>query len=87
LAWKFIKKNWPIFLERYGSGGYALSRLVKNGAIFHTREEYKDFKKFFRTHPAPGASRAVEQALEKIDGNIRWLKRDYKLMESWFSNR
>lgn len=78
LAWQFVKKNWPTFLERYGSGGYALSRLVKCGSIFHTRADYNDFKKFFRTHPAPGASRAVEQVLEKIDGNIRWLARDEK---------
>lgn len=78
LAWRFVKKHWPIFLERYGGGGYALSRLVKAGSVFHTREAYNDFKKFFRTHPAPGAARAVEQVLEKIDGNIRWLARDGK---------
>ncbi|MDO8482318.1 MAG: M1 family metallopeptidase [bacterium] len=86
LAWSFVKKNWPIFLERYGSGGYSLSRLVKSGSVFHTREQYDDFKQFFKTHSAPGASRAVEQVLEKIDGNIRWLARDGKNIEKWLSN-
>jgi len=86
LAWRFIKNNWPIFLERYGSGGYALSRLVKAGSVFNTREAYNDFKKFFRSHPAPGAYRAIEQVLEKIDGNIRWLARDSKKIGNWLSN-
>lgn len=86
LAWNFVKKNWPTFLERYGGGGYALSRVVKSGSIFHTRETYDDFKKFFKTHSAPGASRAVLQVLEKIDGNTQWLARDGKKIENWLSN-
>ena len=86
LAWAFVKKHWPTFLERYGSGGYSLSRLVKSGSVFHTREAYTDFKQFFKTHSAPGASRAVEQVLEKIDGNIRWLARDGREIEKWLSN-
>ncbi|MDO8590645.1 MAG: M1 family metallopeptidase, partial [bacterium] len=86
LAWQFVKKHWPIFLERYGSGGYSLSRLVNTGSVFKTRKVYNDFKKFFRTHPVPGASRAVEQVLEKIDGNIRWLARDGKEIEEWLLN-
>ncbi len=86
LAWAFVKKNWPTFLERYGSGGYSLSRLVKSGSVYHSREWYSDFKEFFRTHSAPGASRAVEQVLEKIDGNIQWLARDGKKIEKWLSS-
>lgn len=85
LAWEFVKKHWPTFLERYGSGGYSLSRLVKSGSVFHTRESYDDFKKFFKTHPAPGAARAVLQVLEKIDGNIRWLARDGEKIHKWLS--
>lgn len=85
LAWQFVKKNWAVFLERYGSGGYALSRLVKAGSVFHTREEYRDFKQFFKTHPAPGAERAILQALEKIDGNIRWLELDGDKIKKWLS--
>ena len=83
LAWSFVKKHWPIFLERYGSGGHSLSRLVKAGSTFNTRKAYDDFKKFFKTNPAPGAARAVEQVLEKIDGNVRWLTRDGKAIERW----
>ena len=81
IAWEYTKKNWPTFLERYGGGGYALSRLVKSLTGFTTKEKYNDIKKFFKKHPAPGATRAVEQVLEKIDGNIAWAKRDVKSIE------
>ncbi|MES2088233.1 MAG: M1 family metallopeptidase [Patescibacteria group bacterium] len=86
LAWAFLKKNWPTFLERFGDGGHQLSRLIKTCVVFSTREAYTDIKTFFKTHPAPGASRAVEQALEKIDGNIRWLERDGKKIEEFLKN-
>lgn len=85
LAWRFVKKHWSTFLSRYG-GGYSLSRLVKAGSVFNTREAYKDFKNFFKTHPAPGAARAVEQVLEKIDGNNRWLSRDVKQLGEWLKS-
>ncbi|MBU6390125.1 M1 family metallopeptidase [Patescibacteria group bacterium] len=87
LAWQFVKKHWSTFLERYGSGGYALSRLVKAGGVFHDKAHYDDFKKFFKTHPAPGAGRAIEQVLEKIDSNIQWLARDGKSVAKRFTEK
>ncbi len=83
LAWEFVKKNWPTLLERYGTGGHSLSRLISATSGFTTREAYNDLKKFFKTHPAPGATRAVEQVLEKIDGNIRYLAREGKNIDIW----
>ncbi|MEX2028897.1 MAG: M1 family metallopeptidase [Candidatus Paceibacterota bacterium] len=73
---KFIQKNWPTLLSRYGDGGHTLPRLVK--AISGSSEEkhLKSFKKFFATHPAPGAQRAIEQVKERLECNIVWLKRD-----------
>lgn len=81
--WKFVQKNWKILVSRYGEGGLALSRLV--GAISSSAEEkhLKSFKKFFATHDAPGAKRAVEQVLERLEGNIAWLKRDKKIIEKF----
>lgn len=74
----FIKTNWKEMLSRYGEGGFTLGRAVK--AISGSAEErhFKDFKKFFRTHKAPGAKRAIDQSLERMEGHIAWLKRDGK---------
>ncbi|MEK7071520.1 MAG: ERAP1-like C-terminal domain-containing protein, partial [Patescibacteria group bacterium] len=72
----FITKNWKMLVSRYGEGGHTLARVVK--AIGGSAEEkhFKYFKKFFKTHDAPGAKRAIEQVLERLEGNVLWLKRD-----------
>ena len=82
----FVQKNWKTLVSRYGDGGHTLARLVK--AISSSAEEkhFKSFKKFFATHDAPGATRAVDQVLERLEGNIAWLKRDKKIIEEFLNN-
>ncbi len=85
-AWlKCITRNWKTFVTRYGEGGHTLSRFMK--AISGSAEErhLRKFKKFFRTHPAPGAERAVEQVIEKLESNILWLKRDKRDIHTYLS--
>jgi puromycin-sensitive aminopeptidase len=81
--WNFIKKNWKTLVSRYGEGGLNLGRTVK--AISGSAEEkhLKDFKKFFATHASPGGKRSVEQVIERLEGNIAWLKRDGKEIEGF----
>jgi len=73
-------------VSRYGQGGLSLSRVVQ--AISGSAEEkhLRDFKKFFATHEAPGARRAIEQVLERLKGNILWLKRDEKSIKEFLKN-
>jgi puromycin-sensitive aminopeptidase len=80
---KCLKQNWKLLVSRYGDGGHYLSRLIK--AISGSAEEkhFKTFKKFFATHEAPGAKRSIEQVLERLEGNILWLKRDKKIIEKF----
>ncbi len=79
----FIQKNWKTLVQRYGEGGHTLQRLVK--AISGSAEEkhFKSFKKFFATHEAPGAKRAILQVLERLEGNVAWLRRDGKIIEEF----
>ena len=84
--WNFVRKNWKELVNRYAEGGTILARIIK--AINNSAEEkhFKSFKKFFQTHDAPGAKRAVEQVLERLEGNIAWLKRDKKNIEKYLTN-
>ena len=79
----FIQKNWKTLVQHYGEGGHTLQRLVK--AISGSAEEkhFKSFKKFFATHDAPGAKRAIEQVQERLLGNIAWLKKDRGKIEKF----
>lgn len=83
IAWEFIKNNWPVLKERYGSIGNPLSNLIKSLAVFNTQEKYNDIQKFFKKNPIPSSARAIEQTLEKIDTNIGWIQRESKHIVSF----
>ncbi|MFA5841010.1 MAG: M1 family metallopeptidase [Candidatus Paceibacterota bacterium] len=85
--WNFIQKNWKTLVSRYGEGGLTLGRAVK--AISGSSEEkhLKNFKKFFANHEAPGAKRAIEQIIERLESNVAWLKRDKKIIEKFLKNK
>ncbi len=83
LGWSYLKKNWNKIGESYGKGNHLLSRLVGVLNRNTERDVYNDIKKFFKTHSAPAAERTIDQTLEHIDSNIRWLARDSKKIEKW----
>ncbi len=72
----FVQKNWRTLVTRYGDGGHTLARLVKAISSSAQEKHQRSFKKFFATHEAPGAKRAIQQVLERLEGNVAWLKRD-----------
>ena len=84
LAWEYIKSNWPEFDRRYGAGGFAIMRLVSITGNFTTPEARQDVEEFFQGHPTPAAARTIQQALERIDLNARWLERNRDDLHKWF---
>ena len=85
LAWDYIKNNWGELDRRYGAGGFAMMRLVAITGGFTTREARRDVEEFFLRNPAPSVTRTVQQSLERIDLNIRWLNRNRDDLTHWFS--
>ena len=79
--WNFVKKNWQTLVTRYGEGGLTLGRAMKAVGGSAEKKHLTGIKKFFRTRPAPGAKRSIEQVLERLEGNILWLKRDRKTID------
>lgn len=75
MVFQFVKSNWAWYMERYGSGGHALSRVVEAfGGVFDEKV-YRDVKQFFHKKPVPGAERTVQQTLEQIETTILWQKK------------
>ena len=87
LAWQFIKKNWSELDRRYGKGGFMIMRLVSATQSFTTEERAKEVEEFFREHPVPAAQRTVQQSLEKIRLNARWLEKNRDELARWFDAR
>lgn len=76
VAWKFYKEkgNFDLIKSRYGSGGFALGKIVlSTGSHFTTEEMFKDVQDFYGEHDLEAASLEIEQALESIQGNMEFL--------------
>ncbi len=86
LAWEHVKSNWAEFDRRYGTGGFALMRLVGITGGFTTSEARRDVEEFFQANPAPAASRGIKQSLERIELNIRWLERNREDLAQWLAS-
>ncbi len=87
LTWDFIKDNWKELDRRYGSGGFGMMRLVSIPGGFTTPEEKAEVEEFYKTHPVPSATRSIQQTLERIDLNIKWLEHNRKGLARWFEGR
>ncbi len=81
--WNFLQTHWKTLVSRYGEGGLTLGRAVKAIGGSAEPKHLNSIKKFFKTHPAPGAKRSIDQLLERLEGNVTWLKRDKKIIEKF----
>ncbi|MSQ14321.1 MAG: M1 family peptidase [Dehalococcoidia bacterium] len=87
MAWEFVKNNWDEFDRRYGKGGFAITNLVGFTGGFSTAERAADVEEFFKAHPTPAATRSVQQSLERIRLNVKWLERNKDDLASWLPGR
>lgn len=85
LAWQFFKDNWSKIVERFS--GYLLTRLVKYlTENFASEKMSMEVEAFFREHKSPGTERTVQQAVETIQLNTAWLKRDLAAIKKYLSS-
>ena len=84
IAWEYTKRNWEELDRRYGAGGFAMMRLVQITGGFTTPEAREEVEEFFKEHPTPSASRTIQQSLERIGLNIRWLEQNRVGLAEWF---
>jgi puromycin-sensitive aminopeptidase len=84
LAWEFVQAHWSEFDQRYGGGGFLLTRLIESvTSAFTTLAKEREVAEFFLTHPVPSATRTVQQCLERIRINTRWLFRNRVEVTAW----
>jgi puromycin-sensitive aminopeptidase len=84
LAWEFVRAHWSEFNQRYGGGGFLLTRLIESvTSSFTTLAKEREVAEFFLTHPVPSATRTIQQCLERIRINTRWLFRNRTDVAAW----
>ncbi|MBM3941206.1 MAG: M1 family metallopeptidase [SAR202 cluster bacterium] len=87
LAWEFVKENWAELDRRYGRGGFSIMRLVGITGGFTSLERAKEVEAFFKAHPAPSAARTIQQSLERIRLNAKWVEKNTKSIGEWLANK
>ena len=59
-------------------------RLVGITGAFTTLDRADEVEAFFKNNPAPSAQRTIQQALERIRLNARWLELNREGLKEWF---
>ncbi len=86
LAWEFIKDNWSELDRRYRDTGFMMRRLVGVTEAFTTLERAEEVGEFFRAHPIPAAKMKIQQSLERIRLNAKWVEINGDGLQKWFDS-
>ncbi|XP_071478894.1 glutamyl aminopeptidase-like [Diadema antillarum] len=85
IAWDWVRKNWPILVERFTVSDRYLGRVVPGLTEFYSTElQLQEMLDFFAEYPDGGAgARGRQQAIEKVRGNINWVERNADVVYEW----
>ncbi|XP_041036385.1 glutamyl aminopeptidase [Carcharodon carcharias] len=88
MAWDWMRLNWEYLVERYTINDRNLGRLVSRiTRSFNTELSLWQMKDFFAKYPKAGAGETPrKQALETVQTNIEWLKRNKAEIEQWLQS-
>jgi puromycin-sensitive aminopeptidase len=72
VAWEFVRKNWPVLLERFPSS--TVVRMAEG--VRWLIEVADDVERFFAEHPVPQATKTMDQHLERLRVNVAFYQRE-----------
>ncbi|XP_026799508.3 endoplasmic reticulum aminopeptidase 1 [Pangasianodon hypophthalmus] len=89
LAWNFLRANWQELVKKFDLGSSSVSRMVVGVTNqYSTKEMLEEVRSFFGSLQADMGSglRSIQQALENIEENIRWMDRNIPLLKDWLNS-
>jgi aminopeptidase N/puromycin-sensitive aminopeptidase len=85
LAWRYLKEHWENLSQKVTSfGGAGAVSALGNSCSAEMRD---DVRQFFSSHPAPGAQRALQQSLERIDDCLAFRTKQTASLQQWLERR
>jgi aminopeptidase N len=77
-AWWYITNHWDMLQQRYSGGGLKMLGRILSSVVggFVRAEDADACEQFFASHPAPSATRAIAQSLERVRNRAAWYRRD-----------
>uniref|UniRef100_A0ABK0L951 Aminopeptidase n=1 Tax=Rattus norvegicus TaxID=10116 RepID=A0ABK0L951_RAT len=85
LAWKFLKENWNKIVQKFELGSSSIAHMVMGTTNqFSTRARLEEVKGFFSSLKKNGSQlRCVQQTIETIEENIRWMDKNFDKIRLW----
>ncbi|XP_008828765.1 endoplasmic reticulum aminopeptidase 1 [Nannospalax galili] len=88
LAWKFLRENWNKIVQKFDLGSASLAHMVMGTTNqFSTKARLEEVKGFFSSLKENGSQlRCVQQTIETIEENIRWMDKNFDKIRIWLQN-
>lgn len=85
LAWKFLRENWNKLIQKFELGSSSIAHMVMGTTDqFSTRARLEEVKAFFSSLKENGSQlRCVQQTIETIEENIRWMDKNFDKIRVW----
>ncbi|XP_016046703.2 endoplasmic reticulum aminopeptidase 1 [Erinaceus europaeus] len=89
LAWKFLRENWNKLIQKFELGSASISYMVMGTTNqFSTLARLEEVKDFFSSLKENGSQlRCVQQTIETIEENIRWMDKNFDKIRVWLQNK
>ncbi|XP_003799752.1 endoplasmic reticulum aminopeptidase 1 [Otolemur garnettii] len=88
LAWQFLRENWNKLVQKFELGSPSIAHMVMGTTNqFSTRTRLEEVKGFFSSLKENGSQlRCVQQTIETIEENIRWMDKNFDKIRVWLQN-
>ncbi|XP_004406661.1 PREDICTED: endoplasmic reticulum aminopeptidase 1 [Odobenus rosmarus divergens] len=88
LAWQFLRENWDKLIQKFELGSPSLTYMViGTTSQFSTRARLEEVKEFFSSLKEKGSQlRCVQQTIETIGENIRWMDKNFEKIRVWLQS-
>ncbi|NWX85207.1 ERAP1 aminopeptidase, partial [Nothoprocta pentlandii] len=89
LAWRFLKNKWEELVQKFELGSHSIASIVSAVTNqYSLRSQLLEVKDFFNSLDEKSSQlRCVQQAIETIEDNIRWMDRNFEEIETWLQNK
>lgn len=84
-AWDFIQENWDRLIEKFPVGSFAIQTIIKSATSqLSTQAHLHQVQGFFSSLKERGSQmRSVQEALETIRLNQRWMDKNLPTLQKW----
>lgn len=83
-TWRWLTEHWDWLVENIGTDLSFFRMPIYTGRAFSDEKFLPEFKAFFENHMSPAFERPVNQAVETIEWQAAWKKRDLAAVKKYF---